>query len=340
MKTRRFIILAVQIIVSFYTVRGNEQSTSNVVIQCPEYRAEINPAYGGNCVRLTHLPTGIEVLRAPKAVEEIAKTPLLYGMPLLFFPNRIRGGRFEFEGRTYLWPINEPERNVAIHGELHHTPFHLVGQTEGQVELEFVATTEQPYLLFPHSFILRVCYRVDTLGLHQEVSVKNTSDSRMPFALAFHTTFNIPFVPGGNVGDVRLRLPVDSEYPRDTVQLVPTGERLTDFPLRDDLREGMLQPHAHILSNFYSRYKTKEMLLTDISSGWSIFYQADMNYNFWMLWNGGRRDLLTIEPQTCLIDALNVAPLTPEKEVITIEPGATVTLKTALGVKKICPKTL
>ena len=285
---------------------GPDVGMSTVVIQSDDYRAVINSDFGGNCIGLTHLPSGIAVLRTPETDDDLKASPLLYGMPLLFFPNRIVGGRFTFEGREYRWPLNEPERNTYVHGNLYQTPFRVVGRTRSSVELVFEATTDRPYLTFPHPFILRLHYTVDAEGLHQRVTVTNNSDRNMPFGLAFHTTFNVPFAPDGKASDVRLALPVDAEYPRDTTTLTPTGTRLMAYPQRDALRTGTLQPSRHVLSRFFSRHADGGMQLTDTVSGWTITYNADAHYRFWMVWNGGRDDLLTVEPQTCLIDAFNV----------------------------------
>ena len=312
-----------------------EPATSIITIQCKNYYAEIEPDYGGNCVRLRHLPSNIEVFRKPGPKEAREETPLLYGMPILFFPNRIRGGRFMFEDREYLWPLNDPERNGYVHGELYHMPFRVIRKTRSSVEMEFVATAQHPYLMFPHSFILRLRYTVNARGLHQQVSITNTSDESMPFGLAFHTTFNLPFGPEGKVDDLRLTLPVNKEYPRDTVTLTPTGKCLWNYPQRDALRAGTLQPSQHVLSRFFSRDKKGSMRITDIRSGWAITYAADAHHRFWMLWNGGRKDLLTVEPQTCLIDPFNTDVPDSEKGTIIIKPGSTIKLHANINVKNI-----
>lgn len=311
-----------------------QHSDSLVVIRCKDYYAEIYPAFGGNCIRLRHLPSDIEVLRTPVSKESFEATPLLYGMPVLFFPNRIRGGRFVFEGRTYHWPLNEPERNGYVHGDLYTTRFKVVRKGRSDVELEFVATEKQPYMLFPHSFVLRLRYRVDAGGLHQQVVVRNTSNENMPFGLAFHTTFNTPLGPKGETGDMRLILPVNKEFPRDTATLTPNGEVLSDYPQRDALRAGTLKPAEHVLSRFFSRSKSGAMRLTDSKSGWAVTYLADASYKFWMLWNGGRTDLLVVEPQTCMIDPFNIDMPTLDKGIIIIKPGFSFKTQATISVKR------
>lgn len=329
------IISVILSVTLFNSALGESRSDSIVIIQCRDYYAEINLDYGGNCISLKHLPSNIEVLRKPVSKKMFEDDPLLYGMPILFFPNRINRGRFMFEGREYVWPLNDPERNCYVHGELYRTPFRIIKKTRSSVEMEFIATRQQPYLMFPHSFRLRLRYLVNASGLHQQVFMTNESDKNIPFGLAFHTTFNLPFVPGGDVNDIRLSLPVDKEYIRDTITLTPTGESLSAYPHRDELLTGELQPCRNVLSRFFSRDKNGAMRLIDKRSGWTITYTADRYHRFWMLWNGGRSDLLTVEPQTCLIDAFNVDIPYSEKGIIVIKPGSTIKLRTNINVKNM-----
>jgi aldose 1-epimerase len=58
--------------------------------------------------------------RAGRAVvagyAENEAAPASMGLPLVPWPNRLRDGRYPFGGRELQVPINEPERNNAIHG--------------------------------------------------------------------------------------------------------------------------------------------------------------------------------------------------------------------------------
>lgn len=331
---RRFYLTFIFLAVFACDIRALDLGARTITIRSKEYQAEISPDFGGNCLRLLHLPTGMDVLRSPKSIEDLEATPLLYGMPILFFPNRISGGKFVFEGRNYSLPINEPLRNNHIHGSLYMMPFRMISRSDCELEMEFVATAQQPYLTFSHAFTLRLYYKVDSKGLHQKVTVVNKSTLNMPFGLAFHTTFNTPFATGGKSSFLRLNLPVDREYLRDSVRLVTTGKYLADFPLRHALREGGATPEQHVLSNFFSRQKNKKMILKDTESGWAIQYRADRHHRYWMLWNGGRDDLLTVEPQTCMIDPFNVDLPTSEKRILVIKPNSSISLKTGIAVKK------
>ena len=72
-----------------------------------DYTALVIPEIGANLVRLCHTGLGAEILRTPAAdeIETFRRRPQVFGMPLLFPPNRIADGRYEFDGRTYRFPI-------------------------------------------------------------------------------------------------------------------------------------------------------------------------------------------------------------------------------------------
>ena len=163
------------------------------------YTAQIAADYGMNCIKITH-ETGVDVLRTPDDAD-VLQTQVLYGMPVLFFPNRISGGRFEFEGREYVLPINEPKLNNFCHGDLHRLAFDVTECDKTHIIGVYTASDENRYMTFPHTFEFKIEYEILPDGVHQNVSVKNTSDKNMPFALAFHTTFNLN-------GGERVKIPV------------------------------------------------------------------------------------------------------------------------------------
>ena len=106
---------------SLITLRSNDGA----------YEVGIQPSRGANCLYFKHIPSGISALRTydPDTVEEL-DNPFLYGTPLLFPPNRIKGGKFTYDGREYALPINEEATGCFLHGTLHETPFEVEQQAE------------------------------------------------------------------------------------------------------------------------------------------------------------------------------------------------------------------
>src|SRR5712692_9930408 len=81
-------------------------------------RAEVWPAAGFNCY-LWQVARGGRLLDLLYADPDFLTggRPTRSGIPILFpFPNRIRDGRFTWDGKEFQLPLNDgPQRN-AIHG--------------------------------------------------------------------------------------------------------------------------------------------------------------------------------------------------------------------------------
>ena len=290
---------------------GFRNNNSNmIVLKSYGYTAVIDPKRGGSCIRLSRY--NAEILRTPSSAEDYKTTPFLYGTPLLFFPNRISEGTFEFDGRMYHLPINEPETNCFLHGTLHETPFEIINQNSDRVDLEYHATDEDPYLSFPHSFSIRLCWQLTEEGLSQRVTFTNYSDSKMPVALAFHTTFCLPFSTESNAEAVRMQLDTSIEYSRNMKNYLPDGGAFTEYPNKQDMEQGSFHPALYKMSRFFKMGERKELILTDPLTGVRARYKAIEGYDYWMVYNGVSKDFISVEPQSWLSNCPN-APF-PRKE--------------------------
>lgn len=299
-------------------------STNRLTLHAAGYEAWIDME-GASCIRLARPSLGLESLRTPEGAVE---NPFLYGMPPLFPPNRIRDGRFSFAGQPYQLPVNEPERGCFLHGTLHGEPFMLAEYSAGRAVLTYREGAGK-YLGFPHAFHMEIAYTLDEHGLSQMVRVTNNSPRPMPFGLAFHTTFRLPFASGSRAEDVRLQIDLGEEILRDDARLLPTWETATDTPLHRQAANGTLVPVHCTISRHFAQGNAHRMTLTDTRTGARIVYETP-DYGYWMLYNGGAQDLLCVEPQTWVIDAPN-APWPPARSGLrSIAPGETETLRTCL----------
>ena len=298
------------------------------------YRAYVCPALGGNCLRLTHIETGAELLRMPACLEDVKINPNVYGTPFLFPPNRIVGAAYDFEGRRYVFPANGDNGN-HIHGLLSRSPFEVVRlETDGdlaRIALEFAATKEKPYLSFPHAFRVRLTLTLDADGLSHQVEVFNDSDTNMPCGLGFHTTLRAPFMPDGKEEDCSFTLGAGTEWLLPP-SVIPDGRTQETSPLQEALRgEGMI-PCTLPLSNMYEQ--TGPAVLLDRASGRAIEYTVDDHFRFWMIYNkDAKQRFLCPEPQTWMNDAPN-RPFPAEKTgFCSIAPGEVMTVHTNLRLK-------
>lgn len=296
------------------------------------YTAWILPERGGSCVRLSRW--GAEILRTPDSMADYEINPYMLGTPLLFFPNRISGGCFVFEGREYSLPVNEPATGCFLHGTLHATPFEVVERGENHATLRYVATPEKPYLTFPHAFTLTLEWLLEADGLHQTVSFRNDSALNMPVALAFHTTFRLPFTEEGQPEAVRMALDTSLEYSRNMANYLPDGGCTADYPDKEALAKGEYAPSAHAISRFFRMGDIKCMCLTDAAAGIRATYQAFAPYDYWMVFNGGAKNLICVEPQSWLSNCPN-APFPREEQGFDfIRPGEIRTYRTRMSIQR------
>lgn len=306
-----------------------------ITLSAHGYEADICPSRGANLLHLARPALGLDALRTPARLADFTEgNPYLWGTPMLFPPNRISGACFTFEDRAYRWPLNEPATGCFLHGSLHETPFAVAEQAADRAVMRYRATAEKPYLTFPHAFTVTVTYTLGKDGLCQAVAIRNDSPLTMPVALGFHTTFRIPFARGGRPEDVRLGLSCGREVPRDMATYLPTGELLADYSWREELRRGMMAPCAHTISRHYEMAAPRRMTLTDAATGARVVYQADEGYRYWMVFNGGSRDFLCVEPQTWMNNCPNAPFPRAETGFDSLAPGQERVYRTWLRLEK------
>lgn len=297
------------------------------------YTAQIDPQRGGNCVQLSRF--GAEILRTPESIDDYKTGPFFYGTPLLFFPNRISDGKFEFEGRTYVLPVNEPATGCFLHGTLHETPFEVLAKSSDCVVLQYRATDEKPYLTFPHAFTVRLTWQLSEEGLRQKVTFTNDSDTNMPVALAFHTTFCLPFSQKSKAEVVSMQLDTSIEYSRNMKNYLPDGGYYTDYPEKQTMENGTFHPAPHRMSRFFKMGDSKELVLTDPMTGVRARYRALEGYDYWMVYNGISENFLSIEPQSWLSNCPNAPFPREETGFAYLKPLQSGIYETLLCIEKI-----
>ena len=288
----------------------------DVTLETSHYLAQFDSANGAACYRLYHKPSRSELLRTPDSEEALAENRFLFGNPILFPPNRIRGGEFSFEGRQYRFPINEPNTGCHLHGALYRMPFCLASVSESEAVFCYRAEAGE-YLNFPHAFRVERRYSLsDDAGLKETTVIFNDSEQNMPAMLAYHTTFRIPFSEESAAEHYCLTLPVDRLHKRDA-HFLPTCE-YENGDMNRLLRSGQFVPCRHTVSAFFSA-EGSTMRLQDEKKNLTLQYRTE-GFGYWMLYNGGNRDFLVVEPQTCAIDAFHIDQSYFEAGVISLPP--------------------
>ena len=297
------------------------------------YIADISSDKGGICYRLIHTPTGADILRTPQNEAHLAENVYLFGNPPLFPPNRIVGGRFTFEDREYILPLNEPDTGCHIHGALWKMPFSVECLTAASVRLVYRAK-EGEYIGFPHAFTFIREYTLDENGLTEADTVIKESDCNMPFLRAYHTTFNLPFLKGSASKSIRIQLNTGREEMR-TEKFIPTGEFRAPGDREHSFQNGEYIPCGTHLSAFYEA--SGEAVLTDVDHGISIVYDADPIFSYRMLFQTAEGSFFVCEPQTAAIDCFHLDRPATEYGLIVLSPNEEKTLQTRIFVRSTPP---
>ena len=277
--------------------------------------AEVVPAWGGSCIafRANKAP----VLEAI-AFDEIAKKPTSYGIPIMFpFPNRIRDGRFKFQGRELR--VDPPR-----HGMVRDKPWTIVssGASESDawltIALDAKDFAKQILASFPFPFRIEVTFRLRATALEMVAVARNTGEGPMPAGFGIHPYFHAP--QGGTVC-----VPAESRW--ELADSLPTG-RINPVEGSFDLRkpraiEGLALDDVY--TNVTSRADGRARATIDDSHlrrRTVIEFDPKSLPECVVVTPPAPRKAICVAPQSCPTDAFNLAAKDVDAHVVTLAPGA------------------
>lgn len=291
---------------------------NSVVLRGGGYQAVIDLDRGANCVSLRNEQYRARILREPKA-GQAPDHPFLYGMPVLFPVNRISGGRFLFEDREYIFPVNEPDAGCHLHGQLHGMPFAAAQKGPDFVNCVF----EGQYMDFPHRFRMEIRYELSQEGMRQTTRILNLSGENMPVFLGFHTTFFVRFLEDAKVENIRVFAHVGQEIQRNMANYLPTGQILPPDGITRDLQNGAYAPAGKALSRHYRAEGSGVMGLVDTESGIRLMYENDTAFPWRLIYTADGDAYICMEPMSCVVNCPNGPFGRAESGFTVIPPGQT-----------------
>ncbi|WP_217593192.1 aldose 1-epimerase [Cohnella sp. GbtcB17] len=283
-----------------------------VLIENERLQATIVPALGSRVVSIRCKETGVELLHTPASVEKYEASPMLYGIPVLFPPNRIAGGAFEFGGRAYRLEVNDPATGSHAHGFVHNKAWEVVSCGKDEASARLVTAFDSAHhpsvtAQFPHRFRLVMRVELQENALVQRIDVHNESDAAMPWGLGYHTAFRFPLGAASSPASCTFAASVGRRWQLDE-RFLPTGE-LTEDARAARLRQGIPLDGIALDDVFEAAGgDANEAVLTDPEAGIRVRYRADRAFGTWVLHNGdGRQRFVCPEPYTCVTNAFNLA---------------------------------
>jgi aldose 1-epimerase len=283
-------------------------------------RAEVWPSHGFNClrwqVRLPDESWGDLLYCSPDWEQN--PLPTRNGHPILFpFPNRLRAGRFAFEGKTYQLPLNDSSGQHAIHGFTPRNPWRVIGLEAdphgAAITGEFRLSADLPGAepLWPADFALAVTYRLFRDRLRVEAKVTNVDTRPLPWGFGYHGYFRLP-CSGETVNEYVIRAAVNRLW--ETDGNLPTGHR-RPVTGEIDFRVGRLLgdlPMDHLFGMLGAYRNDPDGLcevavLSSAAAAGRLSVWVSAEFRELLLFTPPHRSAVAVEPYTCATDAANLA---------------------------------
>lgn len=224
-----------------------------------------------------------------------------HGAILAPWPNRIKDGRYSWNGREYALPITEPERNTAIHG-LVMTSHWRTSATDAVATL---TTDLGPTPGYPFPLRLQVEYTLTPTGLDVAFSAINTGTEPAPFGVGFH-----PWLDAGPQGTeaAQLEFSAATWFETDS-RLIPTAQR----PLPPELDFARRRPIGRVgIDDAFTdpaiAADGRSWVHLDRTDGARISVWMEAPLSAWQLCTHpgeAPRPGVAVEPMSCPPDAFN-----------------------------------
>ena len=279
-------------------------------------RAVLCPEVGGSITCFDALVGGRQwpVLRpcvgSPESVLDAAS------FPLVPFVNSIRGGRFEFRGRSVTLEPNMPPDISPLHGQGWLAPWSVEAQEEDSAILSYHHAAGE----WPWEFEARQTLRLDPQGLSISMTCRNISPDPMPCGLGHHPFFLCS-------GETRIDTEVEHVWTIDenvlpVEKIAATGE----FDLRDRKVCGQDLDHG-----FDGWGRTATISASDVPFDILL---TSANARFFQLYSPAEGGIFVAEPVTHANAALNA----PESQwavlgIAILEPGGETTLEARIAIR-------
>ncbi|MDP9887235.1 aldose 1-epimerase family protein [Pseudarthrobacter enclensis] len=252
------------------------------------------------------------------------------GQSLIPWPNRIRGGSYQWEGQRLQLDLSEPDKGGAIHGLTRWRNWTVLEHTPDAISLAYTLHACQGW---PWVLDCRLDYRLGAEGLSVRTTAVNRSPTPCPYGTGAHPYLSLG-VRGGTGGPAPVTGAIDAglvQVPGRTFlpvdgRGIPTGHERVDGT-EYDVRELQQLGGRHIDVAYTDLLRDEDgvarvkLVHADRSSGVELW--VDRAYPYLEIFTGDtlpqpdrRRTGLGVEPMTCAPDAFNSG-----EGLITLEPG-------------------
>lgn len=294
--------------------------------------ARIAPDLGFNCFEFRARIAGetVDVLDSSPNFAGGKERPSGHGIPLLFpFPNRIRGGRYSWNGRNFEIPAGNAsfdQAGNAIHGFCLDRPWRVLSSGPDFAVGVFQLSEDAPDRLsyWPTDFRIEVRYSVRGSALRTDIRIANPSGIALPWGFGTHPYFKLPLGAKSQPSRCLIQAPAAEEW--ELIDCVPTG-RCLPVPESKDLREGEyfdVLKLDDVLCGLPAQRTVTECGILDEAAGLQVVQRCDPIFREIVVYTPPQRNAICLEPYTCTTDAINLQARRVDAGWRVLGPGAEV----------------
>ncbi len=322
---------------SRYSVVKGEQEKMTVYVlrdRRAGCEARIAPQLGNSCFSYMFDVNGkqIDVLEPIPSLAALRERPSGYGVPILFpFPNRIREGRFTFEGQDYQFDVPEPEGN-SIHGLVLDRPWKVeeaeATDEDGARLVSSIKASDFPDIIrqYPFPFSLRVTYTLRDGVLSLVADMKNLGQRNMPIGFGIHPYFSVPLSEFSNPQDCQIKVPARKYW--ELEDFLPTG-KILDVLDKYDLKGGVSAADIRfddVFTNLIITDDVSRCAVDDKKARMRMILESDSIFREMVVYTPPGRPAVCFEPYTCPTDAINLHQRGMDVGIIVLRPGESVSM--------------
>ena len=230
------------------------------------------------------------------------------GKPLMPWPNRLRDGRYVFDGAEHRVAITEPETSTALHGLTLSSRWRASRTSAHGITLSHRLRGREGY---PFALDLAVGYELDSAGVVVTLRATNAGPGRAPFGAGLHPYLRL-------TGDITLQVPANTRVPIDD-RLLPTGPPTPLSGTELDFRHARRLGDQRLDTCFgdLERGAAGVASLT-LAGPRRLVVWMDDAFHFVQVFTAD--GAIAVEPMTCAPDAFNTGD-----GLLVLEPGASFT---------------
>lgn len=269
----------------------------------------------------------LDVIHAEDGFKHGTGPPSHSGIPILFpFPNRIRCGKYSWDGRHYELPeshVGYDSSGNAIHGFCLDRCWRVVERTDTCVAAVFQISKDAPdrIAFWPADAELTVRYSILATTLRSEFTVRNPDDKPLPWGLGTHAYFRLPL--GGAVAD-RCTVYAPVIQWRELEECLPTG-RKRDVPENAALQMSPEFGSLNLDSAFAGMHEASsgviETWVFDPDSGHKVIQRFSSDFQEMVAFTPPWTSAVCLEPYTCATDAINLRQQGIDAGLRILQPG-------------------